>query len=42
MLSDLRKKDAIEYEGGLIVIKDISQLQEICHCEMCPASVCRI
>lgn len=42
MLSDLRKKEAIEYEGGLIVIKDIAQLQEICHCEMCPASVCRI
>lgn len=42
MLSDLRKKNAIEYDGGLIVIKDITQLQEICHCELCPASICRI
>ncbi|WP_018755086.1 Crp/Fnr family transcriptional regulator [Paenibacillus terrigena] len=42
MLSDLRKKDAIEYEGGLIVIKDVAQLQEICHCEKCPLSICRI
>lgn len=42
MLSDLRKKGAIEYEGGLIVIKDITQLQDICHCELCPNSICRI
>lgn len=42
MLSDLRKKDAIEYAGGMIVIKDLPMLQEVCHCEMCPVEVCRI
>lgn len=42
MLSDLRKKDAVEYENGMIVIKDISMLRDICHCEMCPREICRI
>lgn len=42
MLSDLRKKEAIEYAGGLIVIKDLSMLQDICHCELCPKEICRI
>ncbi|MCJ8011220.1 Crp/Fnr family transcriptional regulator [Paenibacillus sp. KQZ6P-2] len=42
MLSDLRKKDAVEYENGMIVIKDLEMLQDICHCEMCPNEICRI
>lgn len=42
MLSDLRKKDAVEYEGGMIVIKDLEHLQGICHCELCPKEICRI
>ncbi|MGF7048557.1 CRP/FNR family transcriptional regulator [Paenibacillus sp. DS2015] len=42
MLSDLRKKDAVEYENGMIVIKNITMLQEICHCEMCSKEICRI
>ncbi|GAB6990460.1 Crp/Fnr family transcriptional regulator [Paenibacillus pini] len=42
MLSDLRKKDAIEYENGMIVIKDLSMLQDICHCEHCSKEICRI
>ena len=42
MLSDLRKKDAVEYDGGLIVIKNLAMLQEICHCELCPNEICRI
>ena len=42
MLSDLRKKDAVEYENGMIVIKNISMLRDICHCEMCPREICRI
>lgn len=42
MLSDLRKKDAVEYENGMIVIKDLGMLQEICHCELCPNEICRI
>ncbi|BFH61632.1 MULTISPECIES: Crp/Fnr family transcriptional regulator [Paenibacillus] len=42
MLSDLRKKDAVEYENGMIVIKDLEMLQDICHCELCPNEICRI
>lgn len=42
MLSDLRKKEAIDYDNGLIVIQDLQQLREICHCEMCPNEICRI
>lgn len=42
MLSDLRRKDALEYENGLIIIKDLVMLQDICHCELCPHQICRI
>ncbi|MEC0371941.1 Crp/Fnr family transcriptional regulator [Paenibacillus chibensis] len=42
MLSDLRKKDAVEYENGMIVIKNLEMLQDICHCELCPNEICRI
>lgn len=42
MLSDLRRKDAIEYIGGMILIKDMTMLQDICHCELCPEEICRI
>lgn len=42
MLSDLRKKGAVEYENGMIVITDLGMLQEVCHCELCPNEICRI
>ena len=42
MISDLRKKSIVDYAGSLIVIKKLSALQEICHCEFCPKEVCRI
>ncbi len=42
MLSDLRKKGVVEYENGMIVIRELEHLQEICHCEMCPKEICRI
>jgi len=42
MLSDLRKKESIEYEHGMIIIHDLEALQEVCHCEMCPKEICRI
>ena len=42
MLSDLRKKEALDYENGMIVIKDLVMLQDICHCELCPNEICRI
>lgn len=42
MLSDLRKKDTIEYEHGMIIIHDLEALQEVCHCELCPKEICRI
>lgn len=42
MFGDLKKKDALEMKGGYILIKDIEQLKQICHCENCPLDVCRI
>ncbi|EPY13989.1 MULTISPECIES: Crp/Fnr family transcriptional regulator [Paenibacillus] len=42
MLSDLRKRDVIEYENGMIVIRELEHLREVCHCEMCPNEICRI
>ena len=42
MLSDLRKKDGIEYDNGMIVIEGLKMLQGICRCELCPNEICRI
>ncbi|MBC8080164.1 MAG: Crp/Fnr family transcriptional regulator [Gorillibacterium sp.] len=42
MLNDLRKKGAVDYDNGYIVIKDDIFLKNICHCESCPTSVCRV
>ncbi|MDO7905199.1 Crp/Fnr family transcriptional regulator [Paenibacillus sp. JX-17] len=42
MLSDLRKKEAVEYDGGMIVVKDLEMLRGVCHCELCPKEICRI
>ncbi|WP_025683355.1 Crp/Fnr family transcriptional regulator [Paenibacillus maysiensis] len=42
MLSDLRKKNAVEYDNGMIVVKDLEMLQGVCHCELCPREICRI
>lgn len=42
MLSDLRKKETIEYEHGMIIIHDLEALQDVCHCELCPKEICRI
>ncbi|WP_438434491.1 Crp/Fnr family transcriptional regulator [Gorillibacterium sp. sgz500922] len=42
MLNDLRKKDAVDYDNGYIVVKNEEFLQTICHCESCPNAVCRV
>ncbi|MFC7443026.1 Crp/Fnr family transcriptional regulator [Laceyella putida] len=42
ILSDLRKKKVIDYYNGYILIKNLSHLQEICHCDFCPKEICRI
>ncbi|MBD8497788.1 Crp/Fnr family transcriptional regulator [Paenibacillus arenosi] len=42
MLSDLRKKNVLEYDNGMIIIRELEHLQEVCHCEMCPKAICRI
>lgn len=42
MLNDLRKKEAVDYDNGYIIIKDQVYLQGICHCEICPIEICRI
>jgi CRP/FNR family transcriptional regulator len=42
MLSDLRKQDVIDYHNSLIVIKDPMYLRDLCHCENCPGTICRV
>lgn len=42
MLAELRKKGALAYDDGCIVIKELSVLQQICRCEQCPVEICRI
>lgn len=42
MLSDLRKQGIIDYHNSLIVIHDPAYLRDLCHCEDCPGSICRI
>ncbi|BFH69511.1 Crp/Fnr family transcriptional regulator [Paenibacillus dendritiformis C454] len=42
MLSDLRKKGVLEYESGMIVIRELDHLRDVCRCEMCPKEICRI
>lgn len=42
ILTDLRKKELIDYYNGYFMIKDLSHLQDVCHCEFCPKEICRI
>ncbi|MDD9266764.1 Crp/Fnr family transcriptional regulator [Paenibacillus sp. GCM10023248] len=42
MLSDMKKEDAVEIQNGQIVIKDLTYLRDICHCENCPKEICRM
>lgn len=42
MFQDMRGKDVLATVGGYIIVKDINYLRDICHCEDCPAHICRI
>lgn len=42
ILMGLRNSGIIEIQDGLYIIKNLSELQEICHCEGCPSSICRL
>jgi CRP-like cAMP-binding protein len=42
MLSEMKKEDAVEFQNGQIVIKDLTYLRDICHCENCPKEICRM
>lgn len=42
MLNQLKREEIIDYEGGVITIRDIDRLKAICHCEGCPSSICRL
>lgn len=42
LLSDFKSRDIIANEGGHIIVKDLQYLKDICHCENCPADICRI
>jgi CRP/FNR family cyclic AMP-dependent transcriptional regulator len=42
MLNDMRKDEAISIDNGIIVIKNIDYLRNVCKCENCPLSICRV
>ncbi|MUT67969.1 helix-turn-helix domain-containing protein [Paenibacillus sp. NEAU-GSW1] len=42
ILSELRRANAIAIDNSHIVIKDLSYLRDICHCEDCPKDICRM
>ncbi|MCI3920709.1 Crp/Fnr family transcriptional regulator [Paenibacillus sp. TRM 82003] len=42
MLSDFKAANVVTNENGLILIKDLQYLKDICHCENCPADICRM
>src|SRR5699024_2752215 len=42
LLLSFKKKGIISYQNGWIEILDMSSLRELCHCEECPVSICRL
>ncbi|WP_227938213.1 Crp/Fnr family transcriptional regulator [Alkalihalobacillus deserti] len=42
MLSDLRSKEIIGQENGHLVVYELDQLKDICHCENGPLEICRM
>lgn len=43
MLQTWKKDGAIDYYHGAIVVKDLTYIKNICHCEeRCPMNVCRL
>ncbi|MEX2414640.1 MAG: Crp/Fnr family transcriptional regulator [Paenibacillaceae bacterium] len=42
MLAEFKKQDIIQYEDNLLIIKDITYLRDLCHCENCPGTICRM
>ncbi|WP_168120649.1 Crp/Fnr family transcriptional regulator [Paenibacillus sp. HB172176] len=42
MLSDLKKDDIIDLENGHLIIKDLTYLRDVCHCDNCPKHICRV
>lgn len=42
MLHQLKNQKIIDYQSTEIVVYDLDTLKKICHCEDCPAEVCRL
>lgn len=42
MLSDLKNMEVLAIDKGYIVIKDMNYLRDLCQCEDCPGSICRV
>ncbi|MFI2855497.1 Crp/Fnr family transcriptional regulator [Paenibacillus sp. JSM ZJ436] len=42
MLRDWKRQDILDVNHGHLVIKELSRLQQICHCEQCPMDICRL
>lgn len=42
LLLSFKKKGIISYENGWIKVLNMTQLKDLCHCEECPVSICRL
>jgi CRP/FNR family cyclic AMP-dependent transcriptional regulator len=42
MLNELKQNNILDFEHGIIRIRDIHYLQDVCHCENCSNAVCRV
>lgn len=42
MLGEWKREGAIDQRDGHLLITDLSYLQQICHCELCPKEICRL
>ncbi|GAE35187.1 helix-turn-helix domain-containing protein [Halalkalibacter akibai] len=42
MLSDLRSKEILSQDKGYLIVRNLEELKQICHCENCPLEICRM
>jgi CRP/FNR family transcriptional regulator, cyclic AMP receptor protein len=42
MIADLKKNGIVDQINGHLVIKNLSNLKKICHCENCPLELCKV
>src|SRR5699024_3682676 len=42
LLLSFKENGIISYKNGWIEVLDMPRLKELCHCEECPVSICRL